>query len=94
MGKWKMSVIFMIHVVLPTECFPPAAGIVLATNVVYYCPAECEFTVAAFQVHWLCKDPSERSGQWSGEVAAIQECASDEREAASCWGDNNGLCLI
>lgn len=95
MGKWKMSMMILIlHIVLPTECFPPAAVIVLATDAVYYCRVECEFTVAAFQVHRLCKDPSERSGQRPSEVVAIQECASDEREAAGCWGDNNGLRFI
>lgn len=87
--------ILILHIVLPTECFPPAAVIVLATDAVYYCRGDDdEFTVAAFQVHRLCKDPSERSGQRSSEVVAIQECASDEREAAGCWGDNNGLRFI
>lgn len=74
---------------LHTECFPPVAVIVLATGAVHYCRGECEFAVAAFQVHRLCKDPSERSGQWSSDVVAIQECASGEREAAGCWGKNN-----
>lgn len=78
MGKWEMSMIFIIHIVVFAECFPPAAKIVLATDTVYYCSADGELTVSALQAHRLCKDLSERSGQWSSKVAAIQECAPDE----------------
>lgn len=83
-GSGKMSVIFF-------ECsctellwlfWQPA----LAAD---YCPADCDFTAAAFQAHRLREDPTERSGQRSSKVAAIQECSPDEREAAGCWGEKD-----
>lgn len=34
--------------------------------------------MSLFQVYWLSKDLSERPGQWSTEVAPVQERALDE----------------
>lgn len=68
----------MIVIASCIESLPPVALIVLATDAVYYCLAQCYLTVAVFQAHRLCKDPSARSGQRSSKVAAVQECALDE----------------
>lgn len=64
--------LFLLFYLQVNNCFPSAEMIVL-----------CGW----FQVHWLCKNLSERLGQRKSEVAPIQKCAVNEWETAGYWGD-------